>query len=71
MDLLDVEGLDVNGTDDNGRTLLSLACSQVNSDTLQYLKFLIEKKGADPNIADVYKKTPLHYIMMANLPSQS
>lgn len=27
MDLLEVEGVDVNGTDDNGRTLLSLASS--------------------------------------------
>ncbi len=47
--LLDIKGVDVNGTDDQGRNLLCFALMQINSESSTYIKFLIKEKGADPN----------------------
>ena len=47
--LLDIEGVNVNGTDDSGRNLLCFALMQINADSENYLKFLIEDKGANVN----------------------
>ena len=35
--------------------------SLTNENQEDYIKFLIEKRGADVNIPDVEKNTPLHY----------
>ena len=59
-ELLKREDVDVNGKDDQGRTLLIMAMSDLrDSRALDFIKFLVEK-GADVSIADVNKNTVLH-----------
>jgi ankyrin repeat protein len=60
--LLQEESVDVNGKDDNGRTLLSLAVSSVEEPgSVEFVKYLLDK-GADPNLCDVNKKSCLHIL---------
>lgn len=59
--LLSLENVDVNFPDDCGRTLLcqKLSCSTLNETLLQMVTFLVEKKGADVNKADIEQCTPV------------
>lgn len=67
--LLSLENVDVNFPDDCGRTLLcqKLRCSTLNELLLQKVSYLVEKKGADVNKADVEKWTPVCYKFVAEL----
>ena len=62
--LLSLDGVDVNFPDDCGRTLLcqKLRCSALNKALLEKVTYLVEKKGADVNKADVEQWTPVNYI---------
>jgi ankyrin repeat protein len=54
--------VDVNGKDDKGRTLLAMAMLDIEEPKcVEFAKFLIEK-GADVNLGDVDKTTPLHIL---------
>jgi len=53
--------VNVNCKDDEGRTIVSSAIDNINEKSLEYLKFLINVKGADVKISDLDEKTPLHY----------
>ena len=69
-ELLKRDEIDVNGKDDQGRTLLTIALSDVRSaDTLDFVKFLIER-GADPTIKDVDGNTCLHRLAAYNKTSK-
>jgi ankyrin repeat protein len=60
--LLQEETVDVNGKDDKGRTLLSMAVMNLEEpNCVDFVKFLLDK-GADPNMGDVNKVTPLHIL---------
>ena len=67
--LLSLENVDVNFPDDCGRTLLcqKLRCSNLNETLLEKVTFLVEKKGADVNKADVEQWTPVGYKFVANV----
>jgi ankyrin repeat protein len=59
-ELLKHEGVDVNGKDDKGLTLLHMACLDLSKHGIvDFIKFLLEK-GADPNMADLDGLTSLH-----------
>lgn len=65
--LLEENSIDVNYMDDKGRTLLCLAMSSLTNENQEdYIKFLIEKRGADVNIGDHNKNTPLHHWAMTD-----
>lgn len=59
--LLSLESVDVNFPDDCGRTLLcqKLNCSTLNETLLQMVTFLVDKKGADVNKADIEQCSPV------------
>lgn len=60
--LLQEENVDVNGKDDKGRTLLSMAMLNIEDATsIDFAKFLLDK-GADLNMGDVSQVTPLHVL---------
>lgn len=59
--LLEEPNVDVNGKDDKGRTLIMLALYVLDDDSLEFIKYLLQK-GADPNIADLEGQTSLHYV---------
>lgn len=67
--LLSLENVDVNFPDDCGRTLLcqKLRCSTLNEALLQKITFLVEKKGADVNKADIEQWTPVGYRFVAKV----
>jgi ankyrin repeat protein len=57
--LLQEPGIDVNGKDDKGRTLLSFAMMDLSDPScIDFTKFLLEK-GADVNMTDVEGNCPL------------
>lgn len=61
-ELLKHEGVDVNGKDDKGLTLLHMACVDLSADDVtDFVKFLLSK-GANPNLADLEGQTPLHIL---------
>lgn len=61
-ELLKHEGVDVNGKDDKGLTLLHMACVDLTADDVtDFVKFLLSK-GANPNLADLEGQTPLHIL---------
>ena len=59
--LLSLESVDVNFPDDCGRTLLcqKLRSSTLDEKLLENATFLVEKKGADVNKADIEQWTPV------------
>lgn len=60
--LLQEKDVDVNGKDDKGKTLLSMAIMNIEEPTCyDFTKYLISK-GAGVNICDVNKATPLHIL---------
>lgn len=60
--LLQEENVDVNGKDDKGRTLLSMAMLNLEEpNCVEFAKYLLDK-GADPNLGDVDSRTPLHIL---------
>jgi ankyrin repeat protein len=65
--LLDEKDVDVNGKDDNGRTLLSLALLNIEETTCyDFVSYLLDK-GSNPNLGDTSKTGPLH-ILAAKIP---
>lgn len=66
-EMLKREGVDVNGKDDKGRTLLALACTDLASQGIyEFIQFLLSK-GADPNIKNVQGNTVLHNLSVYDL----
>lgn len=65
--LLQEEEINVNGKDENGRTLISLSLMNITPETEEFVEFLIKEKDGDPNIADVNGFTPLHHLANVNL----
>ncbi len=60
--LLEEESVDVNGKDENGKTLLSmLMIDLTDASCVDFAKFLLEK-GANPNINDLDGNTALHML---------
>lgn len=65
--LLEEKDVDVNGKDDQGRTLLSLALLNIEETTcFDFVSYLLDK-GANPNLGDTSKSAPLH-ILAAKIP---
>lgn len=60
--LLEQPGVDVNGKDENGRTLVSQSIEMLTEEGLVQLKYLLTEKNADPNIEDIQKFTALHHL---------
>ena len=59
---LEEPDVDVNGKDDKGRTLLLMALLNIEDNScLEFTKYLIDK-GADVNMGDVEKESPLHVL---------
>eukprot|EP00347_Sterkiella_histriomuscorum_P014218 403361718 len=67
-ELLNVEGIDINGIDDQGRNLLTFSLQTISEEVLTYIKFLIEEKNANPHYEDLNGRTPLFYALEAPLP---
>ena len=60
--MLDMDGVDVNGKDDRGFTLLRMALQDLrDSSIVDFLGYLI-KKGADVNVKDVSGSSCLHFL---------
>jgi ankyrin repeat protein len=58
--LLQIDGVDVNGKDEKGRTLLGLTIYDLaDAEMVKFAEYLLEK-GADPNLPDVRGNTMLH-----------
>ena len=62
--------MDVNCKDDKGRTLLALCLLTLNEKSEEFITFLLEEKGADPNIADVEGVTPLILLAQTQIQMQ-
>ena len=64
--LLSLDNVDVNFPDDCGRTLLcqKLRCSPLNNMLVEKATYLVEKKGADVNKADVEQWTPVNIMFI-------
>ena len=60
---LEKDEINVNGKDDNGRTLISLSLMNLTEETFDFVEFLIKEKGGDPNIADIDGLTGLHHLV--------
>jgi len=59
---LKLDTIDVNGKDDKGRTLLTMALFDLSTDdVVDFVKFLITK-GANVNTSDLTGNTPLHLL---------
>lgn len=58
---LNHEEVDVNGVDERGRTLLTMALLDLKASNVEFIKYLLDK-GADPNKVDVDKQNSLHYL---------
>jgi serine/threonine-protein phosphatase 6 regulatory ankyrin repeat subunit A/serine/threonine-protein phosphatase 6 regulatory ankyrin repeat subunit B len=64
--LLDHEGVDVNGKDDKGRTLLALSVADLSDSSMVEFAAYLLSKGADPNIPDILGNTILHHLAAFN-----
>jgi ankyrin repeat protein len=58
--LFSQNGINVNTKNPKGRTLLHLACEQINYFPIAIFKDIIEKHNADVKIQDRAKNTPIH-----------
>jgi ankyrin repeat protein len=65
--LLEESEINVNGKDEDGRTLISLSLMNITVETEEFVQFLIKEKEGDPNIADVNGYTPLHHLASIDL----
>ena len=65
-ELLKRNDIDVNGKDEDGRTLLTMAIEDLSDHTVfDFIKFLLEK-GADPTVVDTNGNTLLHLLATYN-----
>ena len=65
-DLLKRDDIDVNGKDEDGRTLLTMAVEDLSDHTVfDFIKFLLEK-GADATVTDTNGDTLLHRLASYN-----
>ena len=65
-ELLKRDDVDVNGKDDQGRTLLTMVLRDLSDDSVfEFIKFLVEK-GADPTLTDVDGDTCLQHLACYN-----
>jgi ankyrin repeat protein len=62
--LLDKTIADVNYADNQMLTLLHLSCIRSNRLPIEFVKYLIQTKGADINAQDLFGYTPLHYTLL-------
>lgn len=69
--LLEQPGVDVNGKDENGRTLVSQCVGILSEDSLAQLKYLLKEKNADPNVPDSKGLTVLHHLCNRGKPCWS
>lgn len=53
----------MDGKDDEGRTLLSLAICNINSETPDFVNLLLGEKQGDPNTQDAKGQTPLYHLV--------
>lgn len=65
--LLENKDVNVNGKDEEGRTLITLSLLNISEETEEFVEFLIKEKGGDPNIEDVNGFTPLHHLVNINV----
>jgi ankyrin repeat protein len=63
--LLNQDGINTNTKGFNGRTLLHLACQQINIIPLNQFKLLIETHGADINVQNDNDRTPIHIALLS------
>ena len=66
--LLEQEGIDVNGKDESGRTLVSQGVEMLTEESIKHLRILLEVKKADCNIADINGFNPLHHLCSKGRP---
>jgi ankyrin repeat protein/predicted DNA-binding WGR domain protein len=66
--ILQEPAVDINCKDESGRTLLSQSVEVLSKETLKQIKFFIEEKKADPNVADQNGWTPLHHLAAKGKP---
>ena len=67
--ILDYPSLNVNCKDNNGKTMLMTSLCNMTEESYSYIKLLLEEKGADPNIADLSGRTPLHHLCKVSIKS--
>lgn len=54
----------MNAKDDDGRTLLALAMSNVNADSVELIEYLLNQKNkAEVNSVDAKGRTPLYHLV--------
>jgi ankyrin repeat protein len=67
--LLTQKSINANIKDKNGYTIIHMICAKVNNFPLDVFKFLIGTLGADVNVQDSDKNTPLHRALRSFSPN--
>lgn len=66
--LLSQSHIEVNGKDENGRTLVSQSIEMLTEESLKQLEFLLKDKQADCNVVDTQGFSPLHHLCSRGKP---
>ncbi|CDW76924.1 nad(+) adp-ribosyltransferase-3 [Stylonychia lemnae] len=67
--MINLKNLDASFQDDTGKTLISQLCININEETANNLKFLLQKGKIDPTLVDSQGFSPLHHLAVNNLSS--
>lgn len=68
--LLEQPSVDINFRDDQGMTLVGIACATpLDRSICDQIKYLVEDKNADCTLSDVNKSTPVSAYLVFLLPS--